>query len=138
LPDGDVIAGLHLPAKAAATVWRAPHQWSAKLAATSLIARHLTPPDTITLLPPHSATGSITSPTEGDGWHAIGDAAMAYDPLSGFGIHAALQDAVWLTDGTPSVERARRRAAIRLAYLRSLRPSLMEYAATRRRHKNGD
>lgn len=120
LADGRAVAGLHLPATAAAKLRRTPDGWRKALGTTRLIQRHLGRGEAPILLPPHAASGSLTNPSGGDGWQAIGDANMAFDPISGFGLHAAIQDASWLAEGVDDLERWRRRAKVRSAYLRSM------------------
>lgn len=121
LTDGRAVAGLHLPAPAATKLRRTPDGWKKALANTRLIQRHLGRGEAPLLLPPHAASGSLTNPSEGDGWQAIGDANMAFDPISGFGLHAAIQDSSWLAEGVDALERCRRRAKVRSAYLISMR-----------------
>ena len=120
LPDGRAIAGLHLSAPAAAQLRRLTDGWSQALASTRLIQRHLGRSAMPALLPAHSASGSVTHPCDGEGWQAIGDAAMAFDPISGFGLQAAIQDSSWLAEGVDDQERHRRRQAVRAAYQRSM------------------
>jgi flavin-dependent dehydrogenase len=47
-------------------------------------------------------SSSVRRVRAGDGWVAIGDAAASYDPLSGFGIVKALQDALALAEAFDS------------------------------------
>ncbi|MFM7395044.1 MAG: NAD(P)/FAD-dependent oxidoreductase [Cyanobium sp.] len=120
LPDGRAIAGLHLPGRAAMRMRRNLDGWNQAYATTRLIQRHLGSAAFPSLLTPQIATGSVTTLTEGDGWQAIGDAAMAFDPISGFGLQASIQDSSWLAEGVDDRERSRRRSALRTAYRRSM------------------
>jgi flavin-dependent dehydrogenase len=73
---------------------------------------------------------SVRAPSAGEGWAAVGDAAAAYDPLSGYGITKALAGARALAD---AVDRALHGEADAPAgYARDVRRAFDAYAAQRR------
>ncbi len=73
---------------------------------------------------------AVRARAAGDGWAAAGDAAAAYDPLSGYGITKALRDGGALAD---AVDRALRGDADGLAaYADGVRRAFDAYAAQRR------
>jgi flavin-dependent dehydrogenase len=73
---------------------------------------------------------SVRARAAGEGWAAAGDAAAAYDPLSGYGITKALRDARVLAD---AVDRALRGDADGLAaYADGVRRAFDAYAVQRR------
>ncbi|HEV2739984.1 MAG TPA: FAD-dependent oxidoreductase [Candidatus Elarobacter sp.] len=73
---------------------------------------------------------SVRARAAGDGWAAAGDAAAAYDPLSGYGITKALRDARPLAD---AVDRALRGDGGALdTYADGVRRAFDAYAVQRR------
>lgn|SRR5262245_27350995 len=53
----------------------------------------------------HAAMPTFSVPPAGQGWLAIGDAAMAYDPISGDGVGAALRSAALAAAVLGAIER---------------------------------
>jgi flavin-dependent dehydrogenase len=92
--------------------------WDRGFAGTRLVSR-LAPcffPGLTTL----AAASECTLPCAGDGWLAIGDAAQAYDPLSGQGL-------------TKAITSALHAAALIASELQNDRAAVAEFAAARRR-----
>jgi 2-polyprenyl-6-methoxyphenol hydroxylase-like FAD-dependent oxidoreductase len=73
---------------------------------------------------------SVRARAAGDGWAAAGDAAAAYDPLSGFGITKALRDAGALAAAVDGALRGEPAALD--AYAAGVRRAFDAYAAQRR------
>jgi flavin-dependent dehydrogenase len=73
---------------------------------------------------------SVRVRAAGDGWAAAGDAAAAYDPLSGYGITKALGDARELADAVDSALRGRTDEVT--AYAGRVRSAFDAYAVQRR------
>jgi flavin-dependent dehydrogenase len=106
---------------------RLPRFFAAALARTALVAREwveVAGPATLRVAP--AGTGRLGCPA-GPGWLAVGDAAMAFDPLSGHGIAAALDsglragavvDRMLSGDGGAHVDHARIADAAYRAQLR--------------------
>ncbi|MFC5742085.1 tryptophan 7-halogenase [Dyella tabacisoli] len=90
LPQGRRIAVLHVEASDASRILHEPHGWLDQLAATRHI-RLLCPADA-SWCPPRGADagGACLQQWSGDGWLAVGDAALAFDPLSSQGMFNAL------------------------------------------------
>jgi flavin-dependent dehydrogenase len=77
-----------------------------------------------------NVSSSCRAAAAGDGWAAAGDAAAAYDPISGYGITKALADADGLA---AAIERALDGDAAPLeSFARRVRVSFDAYAAQRR------
>jgi flavin-dependent dehydrogenase len=90
LPSGAPIAGLHVGPRDAARIAAQSGAWQAALAGT-LHAAELFPADALDRhLRPLDAGGARLDRFSGDGWVACGDAALAFDPVSGQGMFAAL------------------------------------------------
>jgi flavin-dependent dehydrogenase len=90
LPSGAPVAGLHVGPRDAARLVAQREGWRAALRATRHVAA-LLPVDSLDLnLPPMDAGGARLDGFAGDGWVACGDAALAFDPVSGQGMFAAL------------------------------------------------
>lgn len=67
--------------------WQEPARWLGQLRRT----RHLATVDTMPELTIRAANSQVLTPSHGAGWLAVGDAAMALDPLSSAGILAAIR-----------------------------------------------
>ncbi len=90
LPDGARVVALHVDAAAAASILRRPGAWQEQLARTVHIRRLLG--DFSFAEPPRGteACGARLDRFAGEGWLAVGDAALSFDPLSSQGIFTAL------------------------------------------------
>lgn len=75
---------------------------------------------------------SVRARAAGDGWAAAGDAAAAYDPVSGYGITKALRDAEPLADAVDGVLRGKTEPLA--AHAASVRRAFDAYALQRREH----
>lgn len=85
-----VIACFTEPAVAARTGLATPAGWSAALAATTQARTASIAPGVPTVV---AVGGHLLRPCAGPGWLAVGDAALAVDPLSGGGVTFALRSA---------------------------------------------
>jgi len=90
LPSGAPVAGLHVGPDDARRLATDAQAWRAALAGTRHVAERFLPSSFGSLLPPLDAGGSRLDRLTGAGWIACGDAALAFDPVSGQGILAAL------------------------------------------------
>ena len=90
LPSGEAVAGFHTHHRDASALLANGDGWRSALADT----RHVGPmlADAVFAHPPQAleACGSWLDRSSGDRWIACGDAALAFDPLSGQGIFSAL------------------------------------------------
>ena len=127
LPDGTRVVALHVDAGEAAPILRAPGAWEELLSRTIHVRRMLG--DAVFPEAPRGteACGARLDRFAGDGWLAVGDAALSFDPLSSQGIFNALYaglrggraiDAA--LSGAPGAiaSYTRRLEEIRAAYLR--------------------
>jgi len=90
LPSGAPVAGLHVGPHDAARLGAQGAAWRAALTETRHIAALLQVDRLDRPLRPLDAGGSRLDRFVGDGWVACGDAALAFDPVSGQGMFAAL------------------------------------------------
>jgi flavin-dependent dehydrogenase len=89
--QGVVAAFLTDPDLAPAPGGRTAEAWIRRLAAAPRTAARLSGHDLRGPLRTLSASSARTLPVTGDGWLAVGDAAFAFDPLSGDGVDRALR-----------------------------------------------
>jgi flavin-dependent dehydrogenase len=89
--QGVVAAFLTDPDLAPALGGRTPEAWSRWLAASPRTAGRLRGHDLRGPLRTLAASSARILPATGDGWLAVGDAAFAFDPLSGDGVDRALR-----------------------------------------------
>jgi 2-polyprenyl-6-methoxyphenol hydroxylase-like FAD-dependent oxidoreductase len=127
LPGGRRVASLHVEPALAARIMRSGGEWQRRLQGTSHV-REKCQLDTSWSRPRGAdAAGSWTPRPYGRNWLAVGDAALAMDPLSSQGIfnalytglrgaQALLQTLSSGADDTPLASYAARLAAIRAAY----------------------
>ncbi|KFE72349.1 tryptophan 7-halogenase [Hyalangium minutum] len=89
LPGAQRIAVLHTTPAHAQAIRRSATAWHEALSATTHVRRLWPSP-----LPPPvravDASGAVTDPPAGPGWLAVGDASLAFDPLSSQGLFHAL------------------------------------------------
>jgi flavin-dependent dehydrogenase len=73
----------------------ARHQdyWFKQLGKTTMTRRRFTPRERRAALRIQSAASILCRKPAGEGWLAVGDAAMSFDPLSGLGVYRALEGA---------------------------------------------
>ena len=71
-----------------------PEQLATILTQSDEIKNHITPPGPNTLLHRYPANTSYINQVAGIGWIAVGDAALAMDPLTSSGINSALADGI--------------------------------------------
>jgi flavin-dependent dehydrogenase len=129
LPDGRHVAALHTAAREAASVMSRPQEWQDQLRQTRHL-QHLSALNPSDRLRACDASGSRLMQWAGDGWLAVGDAALAFDPLSSQGIFNAIYTGM---RGAQAVARAlqhddravnayaERLQNVRQAYLQTLR-----------------
>jgi flavin-dependent dehydrogenase len=98
LPDGRSIAGFHLGIDQAAAFGRQPDAWAQALNETLHIKIRFPPATFATRLAPIEAGGASLAQFSGDGWLACGDAALAFDPVSGHGMLAAIHQGALASD----------------------------------------
>ena len=138
LPSGGVLASFQVAADEARPLLRSLHAWREALAATIHVRAALSG---VTFSDPPRATEAGSARSNricGEGWIACGDAALAFDPISGQGLFSALHGGLLaartlLEDRDRRPERMRayveRHAAIHDAYRRRCR---LVYASERR------
>ena len=131
LPGDERALAFHtLPGEAAATL-RRPERWAAQLAATRHLARLVPDPaGQILEISGAEACGASLDHSGGDGWLAVGDAALSFDPLSSQGLLTALYSGLLAGEaiaaalgGDPALLHAypARLDEVRRAYLRNHR-----------------
>jgi flavin-dependent dehydrogenase len=98
LPGGRPIAGFHLGTDDAAVFARQPDAWVQALNETIHIKTRFPPATFTTLLAPTEAGGACLARFVGDGWLACGDAALSFDPVSGYGMLAAVHQGALASD----------------------------------------
>jgi flavin-dependent dehydrogenase len=88
LPDGRLVLAFHTDPAAGLR-----SRWADFLAAAPATAARAggAPAGGVRVVP---ATTARAQPVAGDGWLAVGDAAAAHDPLTGLGIHWALESGI--------------------------------------------
>lgn len=91
LPTGRSLACLHCDKETAAALIREPQRWWALLGETQVLPRIAAPDDFVDARPRGTdARGVMRRPLVGERWIAIGDAALAFDPIASHGISFAL------------------------------------------------
>jgi flavin-dependent dehydrogenase len=90
LPDGRSIAGFHLGIADAAGFTRHPDAWLQALDQTIHVKTRFPSARFTTRLAAVEAGGARLARFSGDGWLACGDAALSFDPVSGYGMLAAI------------------------------------------------
>ncbi|OZI52064.1 NAD(P)/FAD-dependent oxidoreductase [Bordetella genomosp. 5] len=94
LPGRRCIAVLHTGPQQVSRLAHRQTEWLRALSATRHIQRFCPPTADWTTLCATSAAGSALDVVHGQGWLAVGDAALAFDPLSSQGIFNALYTAL--------------------------------------------
>lgn len=126
VPGGHRVVVLHVNGDKAAGILRTDGEWTRRLRETNFVSDVVG--DAKMILGPYGkeACGSVLSPFFGQGWVAVGDAAMAFDPLSSQGMFNAIYSgmkAAQAIDGTLAgkgglfEEYAERLRSIRKTYL---------------------
>jgi flavin-dependent dehydrogenase len=77
-------------------------------------------------------SSSIRKRVAGDGWAAVGDAAASYDPLSGYGITKALQNASAAAEAIARGDPASYASGVQAAFTAYVRQKRSYYAMERR------
>jgi flavin-dependent dehydrogenase len=130
IPTGKHVAGFHGLAKDVAELASSSDVWLQALAETRHISARFSPASFDRRLQPVEASGACLSRFSGEGWLACGDAAIAFDPISGqgmyFAIHSGSLASACVADafdgGTDTIaEYADRLHHVRLSYFRSYR-----------------
>jgi flavin-dependent dehydrogenase len=98
LPDGRAIAGFHLGIDDAPAFAGQTGAWSHALNETIHIKTRFPPATFATRLAPMDAGGACLTRFSGERWLACGDAALSFDPISGQGILAAIQQGMLASD----------------------------------------
>jgi len=75
-----------------------PQRWSRRLRLTEYVRRTLSPRARPARLVGRPADSSILSHVNGPGWAAVGEAALALDPVSGSGLRCVFDDAIATAD----------------------------------------
>ncbi len=73
--------------------------WRRALRSTTHVRPRLPPSTRSARLVARPADSAILTQTSGDGWTAVGEAAVAFDPVSGFGLRHVLEDAMSAMEG---------------------------------------
>ncbi len=96
LPNGKCVLSFHTDSDLPITsIMRKPNHWSNALRSTQLISAGVTLPKAPDLnLTICAANSSFSQQSAGQNWLAIGDAALAFDPLSSQGMFNALTTAL--------------------------------------------
>lgn len=97
LPNGRALACLHTTGKDAQQLKAHPSRWLDRLAKADMVCQIVEPgafgsPEDLSLYTT-DAHGYLRAPLMGDRWVAIGDAALAFDPIAAHGISFALYSA---------------------------------------------
>lgn len=126
LPDGSRVVACHVDAEEAAGIVRAEGGWAERLARTTHV-RELLHASAAEAVPRSTdASGARLDRFHGDGWLAVGDAALSFDPLSSQGLFDALYtglrgaeavDAALAGDRSPVRAYGARLETVRAAYL---------------------
>jgi flavin-dependent dehydrogenase len=96
LPDGQMIVALMTDADLGQQQDLTTRSvWLSKLAQTVHTRQRLEGGELVTAVKVHAAHSSYLMKPFGAGWLAVGDAAVAYDPLSASGIPRALDSGIW-------------------------------------------
>jgi flavin-dependent dehydrogenase len=98
LPDGRSIAGFHLNIADAAGFTKHPDAWVQALDRTIHLKTRFPSAHFTTRLAPVEAGGGCLTRFSGDGWLACGDAALSFDPVSGYGMLAAIHQGELASD----------------------------------------
>lgn len=112
--------------------------WRRGLRDTQYIHPILPPKARPARLVTRAADSSILTTTSGDGWAAVGEAAIAFDPVSGLGLRHVLEDAVTAAEGVAAAldgsgdPLASRNDALRRLFIRYLRGRREVYQRERR------
>jgi flavin-dependent dehydrogenase len=128
IPGGRVVVALFTdPGTAGALELAEPREWLRHLRSTTLTGERLSASvgGVAPSLRVSTASSSHLQTTAGDGWAAVGDAAIAHDPLAARGLHDALETGlaavdVWTGGRTASAYAASADASYR-RYLAGLR-----------------
>jgi flavin-dependent dehydrogenase len=136
LPDGSALVALMTDTDLARPAdLLSPAAFRQAWAATSEVSRFAPPPDEVVRPVVFAAGTQFIDCAIGPGWLALGDALMAFDPLSAAGITGALEDAIAAADtivqslDEPGHDAAR---ALRGAYAARAEATLRRYMAERR------
>jgi flavin-dependent dehydrogenase len=98
LPDSRSIAGFHLGIADAAGFTKHPDAWLHALDETIHIKTRFPSARFTTRLAAAEAGGGCLTRFSGDGWLACGDAALSFDPVSGYGMLAAIHQGALASD----------------------------------------
>lgn len=98
LPDGRSIAGFHLGIADAAGFTKHPDAWLRALDETIHIKTRFPSAHFTTRLAAVEAGGGYLTRFSGEGWLACGDAALSFDPVSGYGMLAAIHQGALASD----------------------------------------
>jgi flavin-dependent dehydrogenase len=98
LPDGRSIAGFHLGIADAAGFTRHPGAWLQAVDQTIHVKTRFPSACFTTKLAAVEAGGGCLTRFSGDGWLACGDAALSFDPVSGYGMLAAIHQGALASD----------------------------------------
>lgn len=90
LPQNKRIVSFHVTAKEAANIINTPNEWQKNLSETKYIKNICDAKNDWDILRRTMANGAILEQFGGKYWIAIGDAALAFDPISSQGIFNAL------------------------------------------------
>ena len=108
--------------------------WFKQLAKTTMTRRRFAPRESRAALRIQSAASILRRKPAGEGWLAVGDAAMSFDPLSGLGVYRALEGAsIAATTILDVLSRGRPRGDNH-SYDRWVRRTFAEYLGLRRHH----
>lgn len=127
LPDETRIAALHVDAEEAAGIVRAEGAWAERLERTVHVRKLVDASASEAVPAATDAAGARLDRFHGDGWLAVGDAALSFDPLSSQGLFDALYtglrgaeaaDAALAGDRSPVHAYGERLESVRAAYLR--------------------
>ncbi len=137
LPDGSRVVAYHVDAEEAAGIVRTEGAWAERLARTARVRRHLDAAAAEATPRTTDASGARLDRFHGDGWLAVGDAALSFDPLSSQGLFDALYtglrggeavDAALTGDRSLAHGYGERLESVRAGYLRHHRVFYAEEA----------
>jgi flavin-dependent dehydrogenase len=126
VPAGERVVLFHGDPATASKLLKNTDRWHAMLAATRHIGRFVENADLVGELSASEACGACLQQVAGDGWLAVGDAALSFDPISSQGIFNALytgmrgaqaSDAAMNGSATALHDYSERLRQVRRAYL---------------------
>lgn len=133
LPNGQAVVTLMTDQDVAkARGWHTPAAYLQAWRATEQLAARVPPPPELTAITVFAAHSGFLNRAAGRGWLAVGDALLAFDPLTAAGIAGALADA--LAAGPAIQAQLHGDLASSRAYAQRANATLKRYLTERQQH----